>query len=65
MITRFWHYKIEAGVLMAVCPDCKAKMPILRTWESNPYHKCPFCTTMRELHEGRFKRAKEAAYGKD
>lgn len=65
MITRFWKYEISDGRLFAVCPDCQGKMPILRSWDSNPYHKCPYCTTMRELHEGRFKRWKEEAYGKD
>lgn len=64
MITRFWKYEITDGRLFAVCPDCQGKMPILRAWDSNPYHKCPYCTTMRELHEGRFKQEKEKAYGK-
>lgn len=64
MIPRFWHYEITDGKLYAVCPDCNGKMNIMRSWEHNPYHKCPYCWTMRELHEGRFKKWKEEAYGK-
>ena len=64
MMPRLWKYVIENGKLYAVCPDCKRKMIMFASWESNPYHKCPFCWTMRELYAGWYKRWREKAYGK-
>lgn len=65
MIPRRWRYTTEHGHLLAVCPDCGGRMPMSRFWEHNPFKMCPYCTTMRELKEGSFKRMRDKVYGKN